>query len=117
MKALANQPIVKRTFRRVTAIRSGRGFSKTELREVGLSNIKFARNQGIRIDVLRKTSHQENIEQLRGLISSLSRSTKSVTGKHTGKKRTEGKEVPSTRKKRREGAKRRGSKEVPSTTK
>ncbi len=117
MTALANEPIVKRTFRRVTAIRSGRGFSKTELREAGLSNIRFARNQGIRIDVLRKTSHKENIEQLRGLITSFSRSTKSVSGKHTGKKRTEGKEVPSTTKKRREGGKKKGGKEVPSTTK
>jgi Ribosomal protein L13e len=114
MKVLANQPIVKRTFRRVAAVRTGRGFSKTELKEAGLPNIRFARNQGIRIDVLRKTSHKENIEQLRGLISSFSRSNKSVSGKH--KKRSEDKEVPSTRKKRSEGAKRSG-KEVPSTTK
>jgi hypothetical protein len=117
MKALANQPIVKRTFRRVTAIRSGRGFSKTELREAGLSNIRFARNQGIRIDVLRKTSHKENIEQLRGLITSFSRSTKSVSGKHTGKKRSGGKEGSSTTKKKREGAKGRERREIPSTTK
>lgn len=108
MKVLANQPIVKRTFRRVTAVRTGRGFSKTELREAGLSNIRFARNQGIRIDVLRKTSHQENIEQLRGLISSFSRSSKSVSGKQTSKKRSESREVPSTRKKRSKGKEKRG---------
>lgn len=96
MKVLASQPIVKRTFRGVKTSRTGRGYSKIELREAGLSNIKFARNQGIRIDVLRKTSHQENIEQLRGLISSFTRSSKSVNGKHTRKKRSRGKDVPGT---------------------
>ncbi len=94
----ANHPIVKRTFRGVNTSRIGRGYSKAELREAGLSNIRLGKNRGIRIDVLRKTSHQENIERLKGLISSFSRANKSVSGKHTRKKRSESKEAPGTTK-------------------
>ena len=55
------KPIVYRKRRRV---RLGRGFSRDELREVGLS-LKEARRYGIPIDPRRRTKHEENIEMLR----------------------------------------------------
>lgn len=63
-----NKPIVKRHLRYIELTRNGRGFSKSELKELGLININFARNNGIPVDVLRKTKIPENIEQLK-LIS------------------------------------------------
>jgi ribosomal protein L13E len=94
MKALAKEPIVKRTFRGSETIRTGRGYSKAELKEAGLSNSRIAKNRGIRIDVFRSSCYPENVERLRGLISSFSRPSKSVAGKHPRKKRNEAKGAP-----------------------
>ena len=55
------KPIVYRKRRRV---RLGRGFSRDELREVGLS-LKEARKYGIPVDPRRRTKHEENIEMLK----------------------------------------------------
>ncbi len=55
------RPIVYRKRRRV---RLGRGFSRDELREVGLS-LKEARRYGIPVDPRRRTKHEENVEALR----------------------------------------------------
>jgi ribosomal protein L13E len=60
-----NKPIVKRHLRHVELTRNGRGFSQSELKEVGLINIRFVRKNGIPVDVLRKTSISENVEQLK----------------------------------------------------
>jgi ribosomal protein L13E len=60
-----NKPIVKRHLRHVELTRNGRGFSRSELKEVGLINIRFAKNKGIPVDVLRKTSISENVKQLK----------------------------------------------------
>jgi ribosomal protein L13E len=60
-----NKPIVKRHLRRVEFTRNGRGFSQFELKEVGLTNTSFARNNGIPVDILRKTNISENVEQLK----------------------------------------------------
>lgn len=68
MKMQINKPIVKRQIRRVKFIRSARGFSKSELKEVGLINMSMAKSNGIPIDLLRKTKNPENVEQLK-LIS------------------------------------------------
>ena len=97
MKILANEPIVKRTYRRVETIRTGRGYSKPELKEVGLSNLRIARNRGIRIDVLRNTSYPENIEKLRNIMKSLSHPIKSV-GRKRQKKTYKSKETLGTKK-------------------
>jgi hypothetical protein len=35
------------------------------LAEVGLDDIRFARNHGTQVDSLRKTSYSENVQQLR----------------------------------------------------
>jgi ribosomal protein L13E len=68
----ANHPIVRRRIRGIESIRAARGFSKSELKEVGIGSINFARNQGISVDVLRKTTVPENIEKLRLIAEELS---------------------------------------------
>jgi ribosomal protein L13E len=65
MKMRINKPIVKRQIRDVRFIRSGRGFSKYELKEVGVINFTTAKNKGIPVDLLRKTTIAENVEQLK----------------------------------------------------
>lgn len=61
------KPIVKRRRRGRELIRNGRGYSKGELKQAGFDNINLARIHGIQIDVLRKTSHPENVEQLKSI--------------------------------------------------
>jgi len=98
MKVLANEPIVKRTFRGGETIRKGRGYSKAELKEAGLSNSRIAKNRGIRIDLFRNTCYPENVERLRALMDSFSRSRKLVTRKHPRKNRNDDKVAPATTK-------------------
>jgi ribosomal protein L13E len=71
MKIQTNKPIVKRQIRGIELVRNGRGFSKSELKEVGMVNIRMAKNKGIPIDVLRKTTIAENVEQLRPIVKDI----------------------------------------------
>jgi ribosomal protein L13E len=71
MKIQINKPIVKRQIRGTRFIRSGIGFSKSELKEVGIVNIRIAKNKGIPIDLLRKTTIAENVEQLRPIAKDI----------------------------------------------
>ena len=71
MKMRINKPIIKRQFRDVKFIRNGRGFSKSELKEAGIANIRMAKNNGISIDLLRKTKNPENIEQLKPIAKDI----------------------------------------------
>ena len=66
-----NKPIVKRQVRAVEFIRNGRGFSKSELKEVGIVNISMAKNKGIPVDLLRKTTIAENVEQLKAIAKDI----------------------------------------------
>ena len=72
MKMPINKPIVKRQIRGVELVRNGRGFSKSELKEVGIVNIRMAKNKGIPIDLLRKTTIPENVEQLKPIAKDIS---------------------------------------------
>ncbi|HET7389717.1 MAG TPA: ribosomal protein L13e [Nitrososphaeraceae archaeon] len=65
MKMRINKPVVKRQVKDVRFIRSGRGFSKSELKEVGVINFTMAKNKGVPVDLLRKTTIAENVEQLK----------------------------------------------------
>ncbi|HEY6885790.1 MAG TPA: ribosomal protein L13e [Nitrososphaeraceae archaeon] len=65
MEMRINKPIVKRQIRDVRFIRSGRGFSKSELKEVGVINFTMVKNKGVPVDLLRKTTIAENVEQLK----------------------------------------------------
>ena len=66
-----NKPIIKHEIKGVTLVRNGRGFSKSELKEAGVVDIRMAKNRGIPIDVLRKTTKAENIEELRPIAKYL----------------------------------------------
>jgi ribosomal protein L13E len=66
-----NKPIIKHQIKGVTLVRNGRGFSKSELKEVGIVDIRIAKNRGIPIDVLRKTTIAENVEQLRSIAKDI----------------------------------------------
>lgn len=76
-----NKPIVKRSIRGIELVRKGRGFSKFELKESGINNIKIARKNGIPVDVLRKTTIPENIEQLKPIATKILDSKKIVKTK------------------------------------
>lgn len=65
MRMRINKPIVHRQIRETGFTRTGRGFSKSELKEVGIINFTMAKNRGIPVDLLRKTTIAENVEQLK----------------------------------------------------
>ena len=46
MKVHVSKPITKRQIRGITLVRNGRGFSKSELKEVGIINISIGKEQG-----------------------------------------------------------------------
>ena len=68
---IINKPIVKRQIRGTNLIRKGRGFSKSELKEVGITNMSMAKNNGIPIDLVRKTKNTENVEQLKPIAKDI----------------------------------------------
>jgi ribosomal protein L13E len=82
MKIRVDKPIVKCQIRGMKLSRDGRGFSKSELKEVGRVNMSMAKNKGIPIDLLRKTKNPENIEQLKPIAKDILNLRKT-----TGKKR------------------------------
>ena len=71
MKVQINKPIVKRQIRGVKFIRNGRGFSKSELKEAGIIDISVAKNKGIPIDIPRKTTIAENVDQLKPIAKDI----------------------------------------------
>jgi ribosomal protein L13E len=83
MKMQINKPIVKSPIRNIELIRKGRGFSKPELKESGLNNIRIARKSGIPVDVLRKTKIPENIEQLKPIVKEVLDSRKTAGKKES----------------------------------
>jgi ribosomal protein L13E len=83
MKVQINKPIVKRPIRNIELVRKGRGFSKPELNESGLNNIRIARKSGIPVDVFRKTKIPENIEQLKPIVKEVLDSRKTAGKKES----------------------------------
>jgi ribosomal protein L13E len=83
MKMQINKPIVKSPIRNIELIRKGRGFSKPELKESGLNNIRIARKSGIPVDVFRKTKIPENIEQLKPIVKEVLDSKKTAGKKES----------------------------------
>jgi ribosomal protein L13E len=67
----------------IELIRKGRGFSKSELKELGINNITIARKSGIPVDVFRKTKIPENIEQLKPIVKEILDSTKTAGKKES----------------------------------
>ena len=81
MKTQVQEPIVKRWNRGMQLVRAGRGYSKAELGEVGLRDVRSARNHGIPVDTLRSTKYPENVDQLRVLAKTIIDSRKIDTTK------------------------------------
>ena len=71
MKVQINKPVIKPQIRGTKLVRNGRGFSKSELKEVGIVNIRMAKNKGIPIDLLRKTTIADNVEQLKPIAKDI----------------------------------------------
>ena len=85
MKMQINKPIVKSPIRNIELIRKGRGFSKSELKELGINNIRIARKSSIPVDVFRKTKIPENIEQLKPIMKEILDSRKTAGKKKVNK--------------------------------
>jgi ribosomal protein L13E len=78
--------IVKRVTNGVIISRHGRGYSKEELVQSGVTDIRIASKRKIPIDPFRKTAHNENIEQLKAYLSKeISRTTRNVKQKKNQK--------------------------------
>ncbi len=75
------EPIIKHWDRAIELVRAGRGYSVAELDEVGLRDIRFARNHGIRVDPLRRTNYRENVQQLEVIAKTIIDSGKPKTKK------------------------------------
>ncbi len=64
MPKIAEKPIVKYFRNGIPIIRSGRGFSVTEVTQAGFLNFRVARSKGILIDTFRTSSYPENVDKL-----------------------------------------------------
>jgi len=61
--------IVKTVRNGVLISRYGRGYSKNELVQLGVTDMHVARRANIPIDPLRKTTYKENIERLKMVLN------------------------------------------------
>ena len=86
MKDAIRSGIVKTVANRVLISRHGRGYSKDEIVQSGVTDIRIARKKKIPIDPFRKTAHNENIEQLKAYLSKeISKTTNRVKQKRIRK--------------------------------
>ncbi|MDQ5870554.1 MAG: ribosomal protein L13e [Thermoproteota archaeon] len=111
MEKGVEKPIVKIFHHGMRRIRTGRGFSKGELVQVGILNVNTAASKGIPLDKWRKTSHPENVEKLTKILSysttngnkvstaTKTRSSKSTTTTEEKKKKITNKKKPEKSKK------------------
>lgn len=86
MKDAIRSGIVKTVANGVLISRHGRGYSKDEIVQSGVTDIRIARKKKIPIDPFRKTAHNENIEQLEAYLSKeISKTTNRVKQKRIRK--------------------------------
>ena len=88
MKDAVKRGIVKTVNNGIIIIRNGRGYSKSELVQSGVTDIRAARKRKIPIDPFRKTTHKENIEQLKGILGKEIPKVESNTKQKRVRKRT-----------------------------
>jgi len=72
MKDAIKRGIVKTVSNGRVFSRDARGYSKNELIQSGVTDIRVARKINIPIDPFRKSSHEENIEQLKAFLKTVS---------------------------------------------
>jgi ribosomal protein L13E len=68
MKETIKRGIVKTVSNGILITRNGRGYSKSEVVQSGVTDIRVIRKNKIPIDPFRKTTHIENIEQLKAFL-------------------------------------------------
>ncbi len=68
MKDAMKRGIVKTVNNGILITRNARGYSKSELVQSGVTDIRVARKNKIPIDPFRKTTHEENIAQLKAFL-------------------------------------------------
>ena len=88
MKDTVKRGIVKTVNNGIIIVRNGRGYSKSELVQSGVTDIRVARKRKIPIDPFRKTTHKENIEQLKGILGKEIPKVESNTKQKRVRKRT-----------------------------
>lgn len=69
MKDAIKRGIVKTVTNGIQISRRGRGYSKNELLQSGVTDIRTARKNKVPIDPFRTTVHEENIEKLKAYLS------------------------------------------------
>ena len=69
MKDAIRRGIVKTVTNGVHISRRGRGYSKNELLQSGVTDIRTARKNKVPIDPFRTTVYEENIEKLKTFLS------------------------------------------------
>lgn len=82
MKDAIKRGIVKTVTNGIQISRRGRGYSKNELLQSGVTDIRTARKNKVPIDPFRTTVHEENIEKLKAYLSQ--KSSKLNTAKQKG---------------------------------
>ena len=69
MKDDIKRGIVKTVTNGIQISRHGRGYSKNELLQSGVTDIRIARKNKVPIDPFRTTVHEENIEKLKAFLN------------------------------------------------
>ena len=88
MKDAIKRGIVKTVTNGIQISRYGRGYSKNELIQSGVTDIRVARRNKVPIDPFRTTAYDENIEQLKGFLSQETSKSNSVKQKRPRKNTT-----------------------------
>jgi ribosomal protein L13E len=86
MKHSIKRGIVKTVTNGIQISRHGRGYSKNELLQSGVTDIRIARKNNVPIDPFRTTAYDENIEQLKTFLSQEISNTNSTKQKRATKK-------------------------------
>lgn len=85
MKDAIKRGIVKTVTNGIQIPRRGRGYSKNELVQSGVIDIRTARKNKVPIDPFRTTAYEENIEQLKAFLSQGSSKSNTVKQKRPRK--------------------------------
>jgi ribosomal protein L13E len=68
MKGGVKGATIRKMSNGILITRNARGYSKSELVQSGVTDIRIARKRKIPIDPFRKTTYKENIEQLKAFL-------------------------------------------------